>query len=155
PHVRDRLSQPGARLHHAPGSGQAPHPAQQCLQLRQSDDQDQGLHDGSGAVRFSQPGCGRLYLGRKGKRMRSPDSSSPLWKDEFSVNTADERYVTRRQFSKFLVLTSVAMFVGQLWILVKSWFSAKGGALPKQVIAGRDEVGIGEVKLFAYPTAAD
>jgi len=87
--------------------------------------------------------------------MRSPDSSSPLWKDEFSVNTADERYVTRRQFSKFLVLTSTAMFVGQLWILVKSWFAPEAGALPKQVIARRDEVDIGEVKLFAYPTEAD
>jgi hypothetical protein len=29
----------------------------------------------------------------------------------------DERYVTRRQFTKFLVLTSFGMFVGQLWIL--------------------------------------
>ena len=87
--------------------------------------------------------------------MRSPDSSSPLWKDEFSVHTADERYVTRRQFSKFLVLTSMAMFVGQLWILVKSWFAPKAAAPPKQVIARRGEVEIGEVKLFAYPTAAD
>ena len=87
--------------------------------------------------------------------MSSPDSSSPLWKDEFSVHTADERYVTRRQFSKFLVLTSLAMFVGQMWILVKSWFSGKRPAVPQVPVARLGEIGIGEVKLFTYPTAED
>ncbi|PYV89777.1 MAG: Rieske (2Fe-2S) protein, partial [Acidobacteria bacterium] len=49
-------------------------------------------------------------------------SSEPLWKEEFSVHAADERYVTRRQLTKFLVLTSFGMFVGNLWILVRSMF---------------------------------
>jgi hypothetical protein len=48
--------------------------------------------------------------------LRSP-SKEPLWKDEFSVFTSDERYVTRRQFTKFLTLASLGMFVGNLWIL--------------------------------------
>jgi len=53
----------------------------------------------------------------------------PLWQDEFSIHTADERYVSRRQFTKFLVLTSLGMFAGNAWILVRSCFSngnAKG-----------------------------
>lgn len=79
----------------------------------------------------------------------------PLWKDEFSVHTADERYVTRRQFSKFLVLTSLAMFVGQIWILVKSWFARKQPAFPQQPIALKEEIAVGQVKLFAYPTPED
>ena len=37
---------------------------------------------------------------------RNP-SKEPLWKDEFSVFTSDERYVTRRQFTKFLTLASL------------------------------------------------
>jgi len=49
-------------------------------------------------------------------------SSEPLWKEEFSVHAADERYVTRRQLTKFLVLTSFGMFVGNIWILVRSLF---------------------------------
>ena len=49
-------------------------------------------------------------------------SSAPLWQDEFSVFTADERYVNRRQFTKFLTLTSFGMFAGNLWILARSWF---------------------------------
>ena len=49
-------------------------------------------------------------------------SSTPLWRDEFSVYTADERYVNRRQFTKFLTLTSFGMLVGNLWILARSAF---------------------------------
>ena len=39
------------------------------------------------------------------KRLNS-DSES-IWRDEFAIEAADEQYVTRRQFSKFLVLTSL------------------------------------------------
>ncbi|HYL12441.1 MAG TPA: Rieske 2Fe-2S domain-containing protein [Terriglobales bacterium] len=84
------------------------------------------------------------------KLFRQP-SSEPLWRDEFSVFAADERYVSRRQFAKFLVLTSLAMFVGNLWILVRSWFS-RGPAYPAETVARLDEIPIGGVKLFPYPT---
>ncbi len=87
--------------------------------------------------------------------MTPEEASRPLWQDEFSVHSADERYVTRRQFTKFLVLTSLAMFVGQVWILVKSWFARQPEALPHQVVARKGEIEVGEVKLFTYPTAQD
>lgn len=84
------------------------------------------------------------------KLFRSP-SEEPLWRDEFSVFTADEQYVSRRQFSKFLVLTSLAMFVGNLWILVRSWFSRRP-SYPTALVGRVDEVPVGGVKLFSYPT---
>ncbi len=88
--------------------------------------------------------------------MSTPDAANPLWKDEFSVHAADERYVTRRQFGKFLVLTSAAMFIGQVWILVKSWLSRSStSTTPVQVIARAGEVPVGDVKLFTYPTPED
>jgi Rieske Fe-S protein len=43
----------------------------------------------------------------------------PLWREEVSIFAADERYVNRRQFAKFLMLTSAGMFVGNLWILIR------------------------------------
>jgi len=51
--------------------------------------------------------CGRRTMNwlRRGSSGGTP--SEPLWKEEFSVRTADERYVTRRQLTKFLVLTSL------------------------------------------------
>jgi arsenite oxidase small subunit len=87
--------------------------------------------------------------------MSPQDASTPLWKDEFSVHAADERYVTRRQFTKFLVLTSLAMFVGQVWILAKSCFARKAPALPAMSVGRKSDIGVGEVKLFTYPTPQD
>lgn len=84
---------------------------------------------------------------------RSP-SKEPLWKDEFSVSTSDERYVTRRQFTKFLTLASLGMFAGNLWILVKSYF-ARTSAFPAVEIAQLDEIPVRGVKLFTYPTPQD
>jgi nitrite reductase/ring-hydroxylating ferredoxin subunit len=81
-------------------------------------------------------------------------SSEPLWKEEFSVRTADERYVTRRQLTKFLVLTSFGMFVGNIWILVRSMFS-KTPSYPQQTVARLNEIPVGGVKLFTYPTNDD
>jgi Rieske Fe-S protein len=82
--------------------------------------------------------------------LRSP-SKEPLWKDEFSVFTSDERYVTRRQFTKFLTLASLGMFVGNLWILAKSRFT-KTHASPTVAVAETGEIPVRGVKLFTYPT---
>ena len=85
------------------------------------------------------------------KLFRRP-SSTPLWRDEFSVYSADERYVNRRQFTKFLTLTSLAMFAGNIWILIRSWLHREP-VYPKQAVARVDELPMGGVKLFEYPTA--
>jgi Rieske Fe-S protein len=81
-------------------------------------------------------------------------SSTPLWRDEFSVYTADERYVNRRQFSKFLTLTSFGMMVGNLWILAKSLLQHET-AYPRAAVARLEEIPVGGVKTFNYPTAND
>lgn len=85
--------------------------------------------------------------------LRRP-SSEPLWREEFSVHGADERYVNRRQLAKFLVLTSLGMFVGNVWILVKSWLTGKP-AYPLREVAAVDEIPVGGVKLFRYPGPDD
>jgi len=73
-----------------------------------------------------------------------------LWRDEFSIETAHERYVARRQFGKFLVLTSFGMFVGNVWILVKSWFR-RDEVFPRTLVGRASEIPKGGVKLFTYP----
>lgn len=74
----------------------------------------------------------------------------PLWREEFSVSKADERYVNRRQLAKFLTLGSLGMFAGNLWILVRSWFHKAPDFAPS-VIAKAGEIPVGSVKLFEYP----
>jgi len=81
-------------------------------------------------------------------------SGDPLWRDEFSVYAAEERYVSRRQFAKFLTLTSVGMFAGQVWILAKAWMTPKP-TYPVVAIANATEVPVQGVKLFRYPTEDD
>jgi arsenite oxidase small subunit len=78
----------------------------------------------------------------------------PLWRDEFSVDTATDSYVTRRQFSKFLILTSLAMFVGNLWILVRSWLRSNAVFRNKEIGVVSD-MAVGDVKLFTYPSTED
>jgi len=74
----------------------------------------------------------------------------PLWRDEFSISKADERYVSRRQLAKFLTLGSIGMFAGNLWILMKSWLR-KAQVYQRSVILRAGEIPVGGVKLFQYP----
>jgi arsenite oxidase small subunit len=78
----------------------------------------------------------------------------PLWRDEFSIDTATDSYVTRRQFSKFLILTSLGMLVGNLWILVRSWFRPDT-AFVEMTIGSIADMAVGDVKLFTYPSIQD
>lgn len=77
-------------------------------------------------------------------------NKEPLWREEFSIFTADERYVSRRQMTKFLTLTSLSMFVGNLWLLARSVFSKHDVAYPATTVAKAGEIPVGGVKLFQY-----
>jgi Rieske Fe-S protein len=85
--------------------------------------------------------------------MRIPrqPSGEPLWREEFSVRRADEQYVSRRQFTKFMVLTSLGMLVGNLWILGRSLLRREP-AYPRMRVARLSELPVGGVRLFRYPT---
>jgi Rieske Fe-S protein len=81
-------------------------------------------------------------------------SSEALWKDEFSIFASDERYVSRRQFTKFLTLASLGMFVGNLWIFLRASFS-KAPVFTPVTVGNLGEIPVDGVKLFAYPTPED
>ncbi len=79
----------------------------------------------------------------------------PLWTEDFSVHAAEDKFILRRQFSKFLVLTSFGMLAGNIWIWMKSLFAKPAGSFPEVAIAKPSKIGVGDVKLFNYPTAND
>jgi nitrite reductase/ring-hydroxylating ferredoxin subunit len=89
--------------------------------------------------------------------METPTGSSqrPLWSEEFSVHASEDKYVLRRQLTKFLVLTSFGMLAGNVWIWAKSLARRGAPALPPIHIASVDELAVGEVKLFSYPGPND
>jgi len=80
-----------------------------------------------------------------------PDRSDlPLWREEISFRDEDERYVARRQFGRFLVLTSAAMFAGNVWIWLRSRMHRAASVLAVP-IARLGEIAVGEVKTFSFP----
>jgi nitrite reductase/ring-hydroxylating ferredoxin subunit len=79
-----------------------------------------------------------------------------LWSEEFSIEAADDRYVLRRQFTKFLTLTSFGMVVGNAWIWAKSLLDrGHRESLPEMAVASSADIPAGGVKLFRYPTQQD
>jgi Rieske Fe-S protein len=83
-------------------------------------------------------------------KIASARTDPALWREEFSVFKSDESYVTRRQLTKFLTLTSLGMFAGNLWILARSWMR-KAVDYPARTVAAAGEIPVRGVKLFEYP----
>jgi Rieske Fe-S protein len=84
--------------------------------------------------------------------MKSPSR----WKQDFPVPSAEDSYVTRREFTKFLGLTSLAFLIGTCAAagrkLVKQLFPAKEASI---AVADIQEIPVGGHKLFRYPTEND
>lgn len=87
--------------------------------------------------------------------MKAESEREPLWREELSVFASDERYVGRRQFAKFLVLGSLGMFAGNLWLLAKSLFRPAAARLPALPVSRLSELPVGGVKQFTYPGEGD
>ena len=82
------------------------------------------------------------------------DRATPKWRKDFPVTWGADNYVTRREFTKFLVLISGATFVGNGYFVLRRE-QEKHQAFPSVEIARVDEIGNGQVKLFRYPTEDD
>ncbi|MGH8009009.1 MAG: ubiquinol-cytochrome c reductase iron-sulfur subunit [Candidatus Binatia bacterium] len=86
----------------------------------------------------------------------SPHPPTPRWREDFPINWEDDHYVTRREFTSFLALTSGALFFGTGLVAVREWWRRWRLAPPVPVrVAQVAEVPIGGVKLFHYPTPND
>jgi Rieske Fe-S protein len=93
----------------------------------------------------------QITLAPDGRPMRT----QPPWRTEFPIDWPQDHYVERREFMKFLVLTSLAFTVGQFWIAVENWWRRYRGQPPIAAVASVDEVPVGATHTFAYPTEHD
>lgn len=75
----------------------------------------------------------------------------PRWRRDFPIDQPQDNYVARRDFTKFLVLISGAFVIGQLWIALQNLVRRRRGQPPIRRIAARDELPVGQAKLFEYP----
>lgn len=80
-----------------------------------------------------------------------PANEQPQWRLDFPTEIPEDESVARREFTKFLVLTSGAFVAGQCWIAASSAFRSDG-SWPEKRIAAVADVPAGSVKEFTYPT---
>jgi Rieske Fe-S protein len=85
-----------------------------------------------------------------------PMEAQPAWRTDFPIDWPQDQYVERREFMKFMVLTSLAFTVGQFWIAAKSWWqSAPDNTSSRTRLASIDDIPIGAAQTVAYPTEQD
>ncbi|OFW12799.1 MAG: hypothetical protein A3F70_09555 [Acidobacteria bacterium RIFCSPLOWO2_12_FULL_67_14] len=81
--------------------------------------------------------------------------AQPAWRGDFPIDWPQDQYVERRDFMKFMVLTSLALTVGQFWIAAQNWWRRRRGQPGVQRIAALNELPAGGLLTFTYPGPQD
>jgi nitrite reductase/ring-hydroxylating ferredoxin subunit len=131
---------------------------------------DDGDERGPLDVRVDSPGreglAGTAPADAYGVPLRDPEQSTrppdgrpmhhqPQWRKDFPIDWPQDHYVARRDFAKFMVLTSAAFAVGQLWIALQNVWRKRRGQPPITRIASLSSLPIGGSVVFQYPEAHD
>jgi Rieske Fe-S protein len=81
-----------------------------------------------------------------------PKDGDPLWQQDFPINRSEEMDNSRRQFLKFLGLTSLAFFTGTLGVALKGAYEQQRTVdLPEMRVASVSDVAEGQSLNFQYP----
>jgi nitrite reductase/ring-hydroxylating ferredoxin subunit len=86
---------------------------------------------------------------------RGAMEDQPKWRQDFPIDTPQDWYVARRDFTKFMGLTSLAFVVGQFWIALENRWRKVRGELPIIAIGPLENVPVGNATTFRYPREAD
>ena len=82
-------------------------------------------------------------------------SQQPQWRQDFPIDRPQDAYLARRDFTKFLVLTSLAFVVGQFWIALRNLWRRTQGTPPVTPIVSLNDLPVGGAITFQYPSPAD
>lgn len=89
---------------------------------------------------------------------RTPDGrpfrDQPRWRRDFPIDVAEDAYVARRDFAKYVVLVSGAFATGQVSMLLRSAL-VRAPAPPRLRIASVVDVPVGGAIAFRYPADGD
>jgi len=81
-----------------------------------------------------------------------PADGDPIWQQDFPINREEELNNSRRQFLKFLGLTSLAFFTGTLGVALKAAFEQQQlQNLPAMKVTSTSDVPEGQALYFHYP----
>lgn len=84
-----------------------------------------------------------------------PPEEQPTWRQDFPIDWPQDHHVARRDFTKFLMLTSFAFVVGQLWIAIQNVIRRRRGKPEVMKIASLASLPVGGTLVFKYPDAHD
>ena len=122
---------------------------------------DARLDEGSRGGLTGSAGRDRYEPGRDPDDVsRAPDPKDeldpPQWRRDFPIDWPKDEFVARRDFAKFLVLTSGAFVAGQAWIAAEQLVRHRRRATnPRLKIASLSEIPPGTFKTFSYPNEHD
>ncbi len=84
-----------------------------------------------------------------------PLEEQPVWRQEYPIDWPESEYVSRREFTRLLLVTSLAFVVGHAYILVSTLRRQQSSPPAAAEVAAVAEVPVKSVKLFYYPTRND
>jgi Rieske Fe-S protein len=84
-----------------------------------------------------------------------PMHQQPRWRRDFPIDWPQDHLVARRDFAKFLVLTSGAFAVGQGWIATQSLLRKQKPPLQRARIASASAIPAGSAVMFDFPGPHD
>lgn len=84
-----------------------------------------------------------------------PMEEQPKWRRDFPIDWPQDDFVARRDFTKFMVLTSFALLVGQGWIVAQNWMRRREGKPEILKIADLASLPVGNAVVFDYPAPRD
>lgn len=77
------------------------------------------------------------------------------WQDDFPISWVDDHYVTRREFTKSLVLVSCSAFAANGALVVGSALSSRSAPATPAAIPGALALPVGGSKVFGFPGPLD
>jgi Rieske Fe-S protein len=90
---------------------------------------------------------------------RAPDGrpmdEQPQWRKDFPIDWSRDQYVARRDFTKFMVLTSGGFVTGQAWIAAQDLVRSRRTTPPAARVAKLSELPVGTSMMFNYPGEHD
>lgn len=84
-----------------------------------------------------------------------PMQDQPRWRRDFATDWPEDNFVARRDFAKFLVLTSGAFVAGQAWIAANSLVRSRRAPPGRIKIGAMSAIAPGTAMMFTYPTPQD
>ena len=82
-------------------------------------------------------------------------SEQPTWRRDFPIAWEDDQFVTRREFGRFLAVTSLGLVLGTMWTALRARLRRRPPPPAPLPIARIDEIPIGGSRLFRYPGPED